>query len=141
MAPHVRNPDRVELNWYASYENPASLGGIPVKVGVTFSGSVMTVLGAESGPAYSGPITIKVRVTIEGIEIPSSSCVDGHTFSGGSFRIPDDRESCIRFVRGQKVGCGIVIFANSLECLGDPSISEARDECRDHFDAELPKCG
>ena len=63
LAPYIRNPDRIELRWSATVENPARLGAIPVKVGVTFSGSVMTILGEESGPAYSGPITIKVRVS------------------------------------------------------------------------------
>ena len=169
VAPHVLNSDRVELRYSASIENPVLLGRIPVNVGVTFSGSVMTVIGAESGPAYSGPITITVRVTdllgllfaelefpihftrgessgnrrvtIEAIEIPPSSCSSGYSYPGGSFLIPAERERCVDSVRFAKFGCGIDIFATSFECLGHPSVDEKRKQCRDHFDAEESKCG
>ena len=59
---YVLNPDRIELNFRASAEQKL-IGGLPVNVGVSVSGSVITVIGAQSGPAYSGPLTITVRVT------------------------------------------------------------------------------
>ena len=63
LAAHVLNPDQLELTYTASIENPVSLGNIPVNVSVMVSGSVMSVEGPESGPAYCGPITLEVRVS------------------------------------------------------------------------------
>ena len=81
------------------------------------------------------------RVTIEGITIPSSECVSGYEFLDASYLIPEEKERCIKHVRSQRFGCGILIFARTIECLGDPSTQEKRAQCRQHFDAELPKCG
>ena len=98
------SPSEFELKYSATVQQPASLAGVPLKLGITFSGSVMTIFAPESGPAYSGTVAITVtvsdpfglfalqvlhleftreepfgrrRVTIEGIEIPSSDCVSG----------------------------------------------------------------
>ena len=154
------------MKFSATVQQPVP--GLLLKLGVTFSGSVMNILGAESGPAYSGPVAITVRVsdpfglfavqvlhleftreespgsrrvTIEGITIPSSGCATGAEFPDQRFLIPEERDDCIEHVRFYRFGCGIEIFAVSFECLGDPSIQEKRAQCRQHFDAELPKCG
>ena len=162
VAPHF---DRPGLTFSASVKSPTRT---PVNVGVTFSGSLMTVVGAESGPAFSDTLTITVRatylgvfyaelefpieftredsagnrtVTIEPIEIPASSCAYGYEFSGSTYLIPQDRQLCIDTVKFNRARCGNDIWARSFECLGHPSIDEKRKQCRDHFDAELPKCG
>ena len=61
-AVHILNSDRIGLEFRASAEQKL-IGGLPVNVGVSVSGSVITVIGAQSGPAYSGPLTITVRVS------------------------------------------------------------------------------
>ena len=167
-AVHILNPDRIELKFRASAEQKL-IGGLLVNVGVTVSGSVITVIGAQSGPPYSGPLTITVRVsdplgllyaelefpiqftreepsgsrrvTIEGITIPSSECVSGYEFSDNHFLIPKDRERCLETVRFNRLACGELIFARTFECLGGPEEREKRQQCADHFDAEESKCG
>ena len=163
------SPSQAKLTYSATVQQPVP--GVPLNLGITFSGSVMNILGAETGPAYSGPVAITVRVsdpfglfavqllhleftreestgsrrvTIEGISIPSTDCVSGYETSGTSFLIPKDRERCIAHVRFERdVGCG-VIFWNAHKCsfsIGGPEQTEKRAQCRDHFDAQLAKCG
>ena len=55
VAPHIRNPNQLELRYSASF-------ACSVLVGISVSGSTLTVTAAQSGPAFSGPITIRVRV-------------------------------------------------------------------------------
>ena len=100
------SPSDHALKYSATVHQPVP--GVPLRLGITFSGSVMNILAAEDGPAYSGPVRITVhvsdpfglfavqvldleftredssgnrRVTIEGIDIPSSGCVSGFEFS------------------------------------------------------------
>ena len=63
LAAHVHNPNQLELSYFASFKRPVLVGGVPVNVGVSVSGSEMTIIAPESGPAYSGTLTITVRVT------------------------------------------------------------------------------
>ena len=160
------SPSEAKLEYSATYQQP--LPGVLLNLGITFSGSVMTIVGGESGPAYSGPVAITVRVsdpfglfavqilhleftreespgsrrvTIEGINIPSTDCVSGYEFSDATFLIPKERGACIEHVRSQRLGCGLVVFARTFECLGNPEVTAAQAQCKEHFDAQLAKCG
>ena len=62
LGAHFHNPNQVELTYSASIEQ-IRVGGLPINVGVSVSGSEMTIIAPESGPAWSGTITITVRVT------------------------------------------------------------------------------
>ena len=55
------SPSEFELKYSATVQQPVP--GVPLKLGVTFSGSVMTILGADTGTAYSGPVAITVTVS------------------------------------------------------------------------------
>ena len=81
-------------------------------------------------------------VTIDGIEIPSSSCVSGYTSGRATYRIPEERESCLRRIRREvELYCGTLIFARTYECLGSSEEKEKRAQCRQHFEAQRSKCG
>jgi hypothetical protein len=54
---------RGELTFSASIERPVVVGGVPVGVAITLSGSVLTIITQESGPAYSGTVGIEVSVS------------------------------------------------------------------------------
>ena len=168
LAAHFHNPNRIELTYFASLEQK-NVGGLPINMSVSVSGSEMTIIAPESGPAYSGTLTITVRVTdpfgllyaelefpiqftreepsgnrrvtIEGINIPSSDCVSGHEFSDSTFLIPAQRESCLETVRLNTLACRTLIFATTFQCLGGPEEREKRKQCTDHFEAERSKCG
>ena len=62
LAAHFHNPNRAELTYSASVERKL-VGGLPLNVGISVSGSRMTIIAPQSGPAYSGTLTITVRVT------------------------------------------------------------------------------
>ena len=112
VAPHFDTEGRAGITFSATVENPARTA---VNVGVTFSGSVMTLVGAESGPAFSDTLTITVRasalgvffaeleipveftreessgnrrVTIERFELPASNCIGRVDIGGQSYQIP-----------------------------------------------------
>ena len=57
------SPSQAELTYSATVQQPVSLGGVPLNLGITVSGSVMTIIAAEDGPAYSGTVAITVRVS------------------------------------------------------------------------------
>ena len=61
MAVHLDNPNEIRVDYSVSTEH--RVGRSPLNVGFTVSGSEVTIIAPESGPAYSGPVTIKVRVT------------------------------------------------------------------------------
>ena len=144
------------------------MGGGPVGLALTVSGSILTVISQESGLAFSGTVGIRVevrdrfglfafkvidmeftrdgstesrRVTIDGIDFPVTTCVSGHSSSDSNYNIPQERERCIEHIRSKQYVCGVLIFTRSYECLGTPEVSEKRAKCRMHFEAELPKCG
>ena len=54
---------RGELTFSASIQRPVVVGGVPLGVAITLSGSVMTIITQESGPAYSGTVGIEVSVS------------------------------------------------------------------------------
>ena len=167
---YFRNANNKELTYSVSVEQKR-VGGLPLNVGASVSGSEVTVIGAESGPAYSGPVTIRVRVTetltgfpfaelefpiqftredssgnrrvtIEGIDIPSTECVRGYEFSDSdTFLIPEEREACVSHARRQRSDCGNQIFEETYECLGMGEVAAARKQCRDHFEEQREKCG
>ena len=62
LAAHFHNPNQLELTCSASVERKL-VGGLPINVGVSVSGSEMTIIAPESGPAYSGTLPITVRVS------------------------------------------------------------------------------
>ena len=51
-----------QLTYSATFARPVLVGGVPLGVAITVSGSVMTIISQESGPAYSGSIGIRVEV-------------------------------------------------------------------------------
>ena len=63
LSAHFANPDGLELTYAVTIEQPVSLGGVPLGLSVTVSGSLLTIASAPSGPAYSGPVAITVRVS------------------------------------------------------------------------------
>ena len=61
LALHLDNPNQIRVDYSVTVERRA--GRLPLNVGITVSGSEVTIIAPESGPAYSGPLTIRVRVT------------------------------------------------------------------------------
>ena len=54
---------RGELTFSANIQRPIAVGGVPLGVAVTLSGSILTIITQESGPAYSGTVGIEVSVS------------------------------------------------------------------------------
>ena len=54
---------RGEVTYSASIQRPLLVGGVPVGVAITLSGSILTIISQESGPAYSGTVGIEVSVS------------------------------------------------------------------------------
>ena len=51
-----------QLTYSATFDRPVLVGGVPLGVGISVEGSIMTIQSQESGPAYSGSIGIRVEV-------------------------------------------------------------------------------
>ena len=54
---------RGEVSFSASIQRPVVVGGVPVGVAITLSGSILTIITQESGPAYTGMVGIEVSVS------------------------------------------------------------------------------
>ena len=54
---------RGEVSFSASIQRPVVVGGVPVGVAITLSGSILTIITQESGPAYTGTVGIEVSAS------------------------------------------------------------------------------
>ena len=63
LAAHFNTSQAIgQLTYSATFDRPVLVGGVPLGVAITVSGSVMTIISQESGPAYSGAVGIRVEV-------------------------------------------------------------------------------